>query len=203
MWMVAVAVVLAVMTIAGEMSPALLLILTFALSAGDAFETPSWRPVLPELVQKEDLPAGAALNGIEFNFARVTAAILKSWERAGHGPDSGWTILPGHRSARVFRDGTDLKLRPQAVRVLRVLLQRAAQSVHYDQLPRATIVPYFTAWAYPRGGVGLVLGSFCGLLLFQALAVFLFGVRTENRPLEELAPEGAPLGMTGAKAVKA
>jgi putative MFS transporter len=67
----------------------------------------------------------------------------------------------------------------------------------------ATIVPYFTAWAYPRGGVDLVLGSFCGLLLFQALAVFLFGIRTENRPLEELAPKEAPLGMTGAKAVKA
>jgi hypothetical protein len=43
----------------------------------------------------------------------------------------------------------------------------------------------------------------CGLLLFQALAVFLFGIRTENGPLEELAPEEAPLGMNGAKAVKA
>ena len=35
---------------------------------------------------------------------------------------------------RVFRDETDLKLRPQAVRVLRVLLQKAGQSVPYDQL---------------------------------------------------------------------
>lgn len=35
---------------------------------------------------------------------------------------------------RVFRDGTDLKLRPRAVRVLRVLLQGLGQSVHYDQL---------------------------------------------------------------------
>src|SRR5215471_7063155 len=69
--MVVVAFVLAVMTIAGKMSPVLLLILTFALSAGDAFETPTWRAVLPELVAKEDLPAAAALNGIEFNFARA------------------------------------------------------------------------------------------------------------------------------------
>src|SRR6266849_3176336 len=75
-WMVAVAVVLAVMTIAGKMSPALLLILTFALSAGDAFETPTWRAILPELVQKEDLPAASALNGIEFNFARAVGPAL-------------------------------------------------------------------------------------------------------------------------------
>jgi len=76
LWMVGVAVVLAVMTIAGAMSPMLLLILTFALSAGDAFETPTWRAVLPELVQKEDLPAASALNGIEFNFARAVGPAL-------------------------------------------------------------------------------------------------------------------------------
>jgi predicted MFS family arabinose efflux permease len=75
-WMLGVAVVLAVMTIAGTMSPVVLLILTFALSAGDAFETPTWRAVLPELVQKEDLPAASALNGIEFNFARAIGPAL-------------------------------------------------------------------------------------------------------------------------------
>src|SRR6202048_2350869 len=75
-WMLVVASVLAVMTIAGAMSPALLLILTFALSAGDAFETPTWRAVLPELVQKQDLPAASALNGIEFNFARAVGPAL-------------------------------------------------------------------------------------------------------------------------------
>ncbi len=75
-WMVVVAVALAVMTIAGKISPVLLLILTFALSAGDAFETPTWRAVLPELVEKEDLPAASALNGIEFNFARAVGPAL-------------------------------------------------------------------------------------------------------------------------------
>ena len=75
-WMVLVALVIAVITIAGMMSPMLLLVLTFALSAGDAFETPTWRAVLPELVDKEDLPAASALNGIEFNFARAVGPAL-------------------------------------------------------------------------------------------------------------------------------
>ena len=54
----------------------LLLILTFALAAGDAFESPTWRAVLPELVEKEDLAAASALNGIEFNFARAVGPAL-------------------------------------------------------------------------------------------------------------------------------
>jgi len=75
-WMVGVATVLAVVTIMGLISPWLLRVLTFALSAGDAFETPTWRAVLPELVAKEDLAAASALNGIEFNFARAIGPAL-------------------------------------------------------------------------------------------------------------------------------
>src|SRR5215831_6350381 len=70
-WMFAVALTVAVLALTGSISPLLLLILTFALSAGDAFETPTWRAVLPEVVPKEDLQAASALNGIEFNFARA------------------------------------------------------------------------------------------------------------------------------------
>jgi len=75
-WMASVAVVLAVLTMAHWMTPWLLLALTFALSAGDAFETPTWRAVLPELVGKEDLASASALNGIEFNLARAVGPAL-------------------------------------------------------------------------------------------------------------------------------
>jgi MFS family permease len=75
-WMVGVATVLAVATIVGLMSPWLLLALTFALSAGDAIETPTWRAILPEMVKKDDLAAASALNGIEFNFARAVGPAL-------------------------------------------------------------------------------------------------------------------------------
>jgi MFS family permease len=75
-WMVLVAAALAIVTLAGSMTPWLLLVLTFALSAGDAVETPTWRAVLPELVSKEDLPAASALNGIEFNLARAIGPAL-------------------------------------------------------------------------------------------------------------------------------
>jgi MFS family permease len=70
-WMFGVAVVLAVATVFGVMTPWLLLLLTLGLSIGDAVESPSWRAIFPELVNKEDLPAALALNGIEFNLARA------------------------------------------------------------------------------------------------------------------------------------
>lgn len=75
-WMMLVALLLAGLTFGGLMSPVMLLILTFALSAGDAFESPAWRAVLPDLVPKQDLAAAAALNGIEFNFARAIGPAL-------------------------------------------------------------------------------------------------------------------------------
>jgi MFS family permease len=70
-WMFAVAVVIALTAISGTMTPWLLLLLTFALSLGDAIETPAWRAIVPEVVSKDDLPAALALNGIEFNLARA------------------------------------------------------------------------------------------------------------------------------------
>jgi len=75
-WMTAVALLISVLVISGFMSPWLLLLLTFALSAGDAFETPTWRAILPELVPKEDLVAASALYGIEFNLARAVGPAL-------------------------------------------------------------------------------------------------------------------------------
>ena len=75
-WMLGIAALLAFTTLTGLMTPWLLLVLTFALSAGDAVESPTWRALLPELVPKEDLPAASALNGIEFNVARATGPAL-------------------------------------------------------------------------------------------------------------------------------
>src|SRR5436190_19508282 len=91
-WMAGVATVLAVATIAGLMSPWLLLGLTFALSAGDAIETPTWRAILPELVKKEDLAAASALNGIEFNVARAVGPALAGVIIAVAGVGAAFTI---------------------------------------------------------------------------------------------------------------
>jgi MFS family permease len=94
-WMVCVAIALAAATLTGVITPWLLLALTFALSAGDAVETPTWRAVLPELVPREDLPAASALNGIEFNIARAIGPALAGALIAAAGVGAAFLVNVG------------------------------------------------------------------------------------------------------------
>lgn len=91
-WMLVAAVVLVCVTALGAMSPWLLLAFTFVLSAGDAFEAPSWRALLPELVAREDIPAASALNGIEFNLARAVGPALGGLLIAATGVTAVFTL---------------------------------------------------------------------------------------------------------------
>jgi MFS family permease len=71
LWMFTWSVVLAVLTLAGVMSPWLLLLLILLFSMGAALEGPGWQAIFPELVPKQELTSALALNGIEFNLARA------------------------------------------------------------------------------------------------------------------------------------
>src|SRR6202047_4931703 len=75
-WMLAMACILLVATFADLITPWLLLFLTFALSIGDAVESPAWSAIFPELVPKEELLPALTLNGIEFNLARAVGPAL-------------------------------------------------------------------------------------------------------------------------------
>jgi MFS family permease len=71
LFLVVVAVGLAVLTAAGRMPPALLLTLTFAFGVGQALTLPAWAAVIPELVPREQLRAASALGAISINTARA------------------------------------------------------------------------------------------------------------------------------------
>lgn len=75
-WMFSMAVALAALTLLHVITPWSLLLLTLALSIGDALEAPTWRAVLPEVVPHEELMPAMALNGIEFNLARAVGPAL-------------------------------------------------------------------------------------------------------------------------------
>src|ERR1700720_875931 len=94
-WMVCVAIALAAATLTGVITPWLLLALTFALSAGDAVETPTWRAVLPGLGPRGDSPAASALNGIEFNIARAIGPALAGALIAGAGVGAAFLVNVG------------------------------------------------------------------------------------------------------------
>ena len=62
---------LAVLTFAGQMPPALLLTLTFLLGCGAALTAPAWQALVPDLVPRAQLPSAAALGSISVNLARA------------------------------------------------------------------------------------------------------------------------------------
>lgn len=69
-YLLVVGSVLTGLTAVGQMPPALLLTLTFALGAGQALTIPAWQALIPELVRRDELPSASALAAISMNVAR-------------------------------------------------------------------------------------------------------------------------------------
>ncbi|ANY84075.1 ABC transporter permease (plasmid) [Microvirga ossetica] len=70
LFLLTVAVALALWTYFGVMTPWLLLAFTFLVGCGTAFNGPAWQSLVGEMVPRSDLPAAIALNGMGFNIAR-------------------------------------------------------------------------------------------------------------------------------------
>ena len=65
------AAALTALTVAGQVTPALLLAFTFLLGCGQTLSMPAWQALIPELVPRPQLPAASALGGISMNLARA------------------------------------------------------------------------------------------------------------------------------------
>lgn len=76
LWMAAVALALAGLTLAGWMTVPLLLGLTLAMGVGTALMLPAWSALTPELVDKSELPAAIALSSLGMNVARALGPAL-------------------------------------------------------------------------------------------------------------------------------
>jgi MFS family permease len=71
-----VACLLAALTAARQMPPALLLAFTFALGLGAAVQIPAWQAMMPELVPREQLRAAARLDLASVNVAYAVGPVL-------------------------------------------------------------------------------------------------------------------------------
>jgi MFS family permease len=75
----ALAVVVALMaalTVAGWMTPVLLLVFTFLIGTGAAFMAPAWQAVVPDLVPRETLQPAIGLNSMGINISRAVGPAL-------------------------------------------------------------------------------------------------------------------------------
>src|SRR3990170_158508 len=74
--MLAVSVALAVLAWLGQVTPWLLVALTFLLGMGAALYGPAWQSSVREQVPRSELPAAVALNSVAFNLARAAGPAL-------------------------------------------------------------------------------------------------------------------------------
>jgi MFS family permease len=66
----AVSVTLALVAWAGAITPWLLLMFTFLIGCGSAFNAPAWQASVRDMVPRDELPGAVALNSVGFNIAR-------------------------------------------------------------------------------------------------------------------------------------
>lgn len=92
LWMLLVAVLLAVFTALGWINAWALLVFTFALACGAALNTPAWAATVPELVPRAQLPAAIALNSLGINLARAVGPALAGVLVAAAGPQAAFLL---------------------------------------------------------------------------------------------------------------
>lgn len=75
-WMMVMAAVLGILTLAGHTTPWVLLGLTFAIGLGGAISLPAWQATVQDIVPKPWVASAVALNSISFNVARAVGPAL-------------------------------------------------------------------------------------------------------------------------------
>jgi len=76
LFMLVCAAALGVLTVIGEIGIPTVLAFTFGIGLGSALLRPSWQAVQPELVEREEIPQAAALNGVSMNMARAVGPAI-------------------------------------------------------------------------------------------------------------------------------
>jgi MFS family permease len=190
-WMVLAAAALGGLTLAGKITPAVLLLLTLLMGIGAVLNDPAWQAITPEVVSHRNFAAGVAWNSAGFNVARAIGPALGGLVIAFAG--SGIAFLLNalsffgviyflytwrHRSSRssfsmkqtteAMLDGFRHMRDSQPVKA--VLVRSAVFSISASALP--ALLPLL---AHPFGsqGYGLLLGFFgVGALAGAAIIPF-------------------------------
>jgi MFS family permease len=75
-WMLISAAALGLLTLAGMVTPWVLLSLTFILGLGSAMNGPAFQAIIPELVPRRELSAAVTLSGVAVNVSRAVGPAL-------------------------------------------------------------------------------------------------------------------------------
>ena len=138
----ACAAILGFLTLAGQVTPWLLLGMTFALGLGNALAAPTWAAIIPDVVDRPQVPTAISMNSAGYNVARAsgpaTGRLCRGGRRARVRLFRQRGLLPGHARRRVSlatarRTGRQLppakRLRSMVLAGLKYVWQVEAQRV--------------------------------------------------------------------------
>lgn len=75
-WMLLVAAAMAILSGLHLVTPGILIAMSLLLGVGGALNAPAWQASVPDLVPREQIPAGVALNSAGFNVSRAVGPAL-------------------------------------------------------------------------------------------------------------------------------
>ena len=91
-FMLVVSMALAACAWLGLITPWLLLLFTFLIGCGAAFNGPAWQASVAEMVPREDLPTAVALNSMGFNMARSVGPAVGGFIVAAAGAAAAFAV---------------------------------------------------------------------------------------------------------------
>ena len=213
--MLAVSATLAVLAWFGQVTPWLLILLTFLLGTGAALYGPAWQSSVGEQVPRRELPAAVALNSVSFNLARAVGPALGGAIVAWAGAQVAFGINAVSYLGLIAvllawkRPTSEARLPPETMRAAMLAGLRFARLSHSLQtvLVRAGAFGFFAAalWALIpvvardllAGGAvtfGLLLAAFGG----GAVGGALVGGKVRERFTSEMIVAGGSAAFAGA-----
>ena len=213
--MLAVSAALAILAWLGQVTPWLLILLTFLLGTGAALYGPAWQSSVREQVPRRELPAAVALNSVAFNLARAAGPALGGAIVAWAGAQVAFGVNAISYLGLIAvllawkRPASEARLPPETMMAAMLAGLRFARLSHSLQtvLVRAAAFGFFAAalWALIplvardllAGGAityGLLLAAFGG----GAVGGALIGGRVRDRFTSEMIVAGGSAAFAGA-----
>ena len=102
LFMLIVSITLSVCAWTGLMTPWLLLLFTFLVGCGTAFNAPAWQASVGDMVPRAHLPSAVALNGMGFNIARTVGPAIGGAIVAAGGAAAAFVVNTASYFALIF-----------------------------------------------------------------------------------------------------
>ena len=191
--------------LAGSIHPWLIIALSLVIGVTDALSMPSFQSIVPSIVEREQIPAGIALNSTQFNLSRVLGPALAGALMASVGAAGAFAvsaasylpfilvalwILPASAPAMAPGDAFDRRRIFDGVREIarEPALRGALLTVLVTSTlcaPLITFCPVLVRDAF-QGGVGhfsLTVGAFGAGGLIGAIGLLAVDPRHDRRPI--------------------